>query len=104
MWKDIKERWDKGRYTKEYKECTNLKELEEWDTKEMKGDEKIFEIARVSTDWFFMQNFLTPELVDKLDLYLYQGNKMGEIVAKIPTQRHSKQIYILQIYPNINLQ
>lgn len=71
IWEDIEERWDKGRHGKEWEECTNVKMKEEWDTKEGKGWEKCKSVMRVYTDWMFMQNFLTTELVRDLKLYIY---------------------------------
>ncbi|HRR48434.1 MAG TPA: SpoVR family protein [Bacteroidales bacterium] len=80
MWKEIEERWNKGRYGTDYDNCTDAKTKENWDTKEMKGREKMFEVMRSYTDWFFMQDFLTVDLIDKLDLYIYQ---IMETVASI---------------------
>lgn len=71
IWENIVDRWDKGKHGYDYNNCTNLKEKENWDDKSMKGKEKLFEVVRNYTDWFFMQNFLTPELVESLNLYIY---------------------------------
>jgi stage V sporulation protein R len=71
IFQDIQERWDKGRHGREWDDCVNVKEKEDWDTKEMKGWEKIKDVMRTYTDWFFMQDFLTHDLIDKLDLYIY---------------------------------
>jgi len=71
MLEDIEDRWNKGRYGKEWDECVNIREREEWDTKEMKGWEKVKDVMKTYTDWFFMQDFLTTDLIDKLDLYIY---------------------------------
>ena len=80
MWKEIEERWDKGRFGMEYENCTSVKEREEWDTKDMKGRERIFTIMESYTDWFFMQDFLTPDVIEKLDLYIY---RIVETVASV---------------------
>jgi stage V sporulation protein R len=80
MWKEIEERWDKGRFGMEYENCTSVKEREEWDTKDMKGRERIFTIMKSYTDWFFMQDFLTPDVIEKLDLYIY---RIVETVASV---------------------
>jgi len=71
MWEHIEERWDKGRHGKEYMECSDYKLKEEWDTKEMGGFEKCKDVMRTYTDWFFMQDFLTEDVIDKLDMYIY---------------------------------
>ena len=71
MWKNIVERWDKGRHGWEYDNCKNIKEKEEWDTGDMKGREMMFRTVESHTDWFFLQNYLTPELINELELYIF---------------------------------
>lgn len=53
MFEDIEKRWDK-----EYGEGA--------------GREKIFEIREIDNDVSFLRNYLTKELVEELDLYLYR--------------------------------
>jgi stage V sporulation protein R len=71
MWEDIVDRWDKGRHGRAWTDCDNRVEKEAWDTHDMKGKEKMFEILRTHTDWFFMKGFLTADLVDEMELYIF---------------------------------
>lgn len=73
--RDIEERWDKGRFGKEYDECENLVEKKNWDKKLGLGREKIFEVRRVCNDVTFIDEYLTPEFCERLKLYNYQLNK-----------------------------
>jgi len=72
MFEDIENRWDKGRYGREWDDCNNINEKEAWDKKEGKGMERCLEIVRSFQDWFFMQEFLTVDLINDLNLYVYQ--------------------------------
>jgi len=92
MWKEIEDRWNKGRFGTEYDNCTDFQEKENWDTKAMKGREKIFEVMRSYTDWFFMQDFLTPDMIDKLDLYIYKIVETVASVDYIRTEHTAEQI------------
>jgi stage V sporulation protein R len=92
MWKDIKERWDKGRYGTEYENCTDHNEREKWDTKEMVGEKKIQEVLKSYTDWFFMQDFLTVDLIDKLDLYIYQMVETAGSIDYVRTKHERKEV------------
>lgn len=97
MWKDIKNRWDKGRYGKDWLECFDSDKKERWDTKEMKGDEKIREVMKSYTDWFFMQDFLTEDIIDKTDLYIYEiikGPLTNEYIRTGHTYKEIKEIII----------
>jgi len=69
---DIEDRWNKGKYGSDWEMCTSLKDRDNWNTGENKGYEKVLEVIKSYNDWYIMQDFLTPELVDKLDLYLYE--------------------------------
>lgn len=91
MWKNIEERWDKGRHGKEWENCENAREKEEWDTKEMKGWEKCKEVIKTYTDWFFMQDFLTPELIKELNIYIYEGEDKGQYIEYVITKDTAKE-------------
>jgi stage V sporulation protein R len=91
MWKEIKHRWDTGRHGMEYENCIDARELENWDTKDMKGTEKLFEVMKTYTDWFFMQDYLTVDMIDKLDLYIYQQVETVASVDYVRTKHTSEQ-------------
>lgn len=110
IWEDIKLRWDKGKYGEEWEECNNIKEKEEWDTKEGNGMEKIFSVLKNYTDWFFMYDFLTVDLVDDLDLYIYRPIDRGYEIEYVRTNHTAKDIRNLIIssfshsgIPNIDI-
>lgn len=72
IFKDIEERWNKGRFGKEYEDCKDLVVKEKWDTKAMLGIQKIFEVRKLYNDIGFIDEFFTPELCKKLKLYDYE--------------------------------
>ncbi len=80
---DIEERWNKGRFGREYEEVRTAKEREDWDRGLRKGREKIFDVRRTYMDWFFVDEFLTPELVDRLQLYLYVEHEREEVYETV---------------------
>lgn len=90
--KDIEERWNKGRYGTEWENCTSAKEKENWDKKEGKGWEKCVHVIRTYLDWFFMQDFLTTDLIDKIDLYIYRVMDMGDHYDLVRTEHTAEEI------------
>jgi stage V sporulation protein R len=72
LFRDIEDRWDKGRFGKEYDECGSMEEARKWDRKLGLGKEKIFEVRRIYNDVTFIDEFLTPEFVDRFKLYHYR--------------------------------
>ncbi len=75
LFKDIEERWDKGRFGKEYDECENMVLKAKWDTKKGLGRKKIFEVRQVCNDVTFIDEYLTPEFVERFKLYTYAMNR-----------------------------
>lgn len=74
--RDIEDRWNKGRYGPEWEECDDYRAREEWDTGEMRGREKIFEVRRHYNDVTFIDEFLTADFVRKHGLFAYEYNPM----------------------------
>lgn len=75
MWFDIEDRWNKGRYGEEWEECSDSEKKLNWDTKEMNGLKKIHKVLRTYSDWSFMNDFLTHDLIRSLEIYLYKKQK-----------------------------
>lgn len=74
LFRDIEFRWNTGRFGKEYNECTNMFEKENWDTKAMLGREKIFSVRKSHNDISFINEFLTPEFCNRQQLFTYKFN------------------------------
>ncbi|MCK4872840.1 MAG: SpoVR family protein [Phycisphaerales bacterium] len=72
MFKDIERRWDRGQFGPEYERLEGLGEKKQYDTKLMQGRRKIFEVRTIYNDVDFIDEFLTPQLVEKLNLYQYR--------------------------------
>jgi len=80
IFEDIEDRWNRGRFGRQWEECEDPQKKETWDLGLSQGREKIFEVRRSFSDRFFVEQFLTEELVEELNLYLYEGHQEhGEI-------------------------
>ncbi len=75
LFRDIEDRWNKGKFGKEYEECRDLAEIKAWDRKLGKGREKIFEVRRLHNDVTFIDEFLTPEFAIEQKLFTFDYNK-----------------------------
>ena len=82
LFRDIEERWNKGRFGKEFEECEGIERRRKWNTDLNQGREKIFEVRRVHNDVTFIDEFLTPEFVDRHQLYHYRYDPAtGRMIA-----------------------
>jgi stage V sporulation protein R len=75
LFRDIEERWNKGRFGKEYEECDDMMKRENWDTGWGKGREKIFEVRKLYNDVTFIDTFLTEEFCRRQRLFTYSYNR-----------------------------
>ncbi len=98
LFRDIEDRWNKGRFGKEYEEADNLGEKRKWDKGLGLGREKIFEVRRVYNDVNFIDEFMTPEFIEKHRFYQYgRDPHTGQlrIVSRDPQRIKQTMLYQL---------
>lgn len=71
LFRDIEDRWNKGRFGKEWDECENENIRKSWDHKLGLGRDKIFEVRRIYNDVSFLDEFLTPEFCLRNKLFTW---------------------------------
>lgn len=76
--RDVEDRWNKGRFGKEYEECDSMHEKLHWDKKLGLGRQKIFEIRKFYNDINFIDEFLTAEFCDEHKLFTFGYNRPRE--------------------------
>ncbi len=74
LFRDIEERWNKGKFGKEFDECDDMLAKKQWDRKLGLGRDKIFEVRRLYNDVNFIDTFLTPEFCQEHRLFVYAYN------------------------------
>ena len=105
IWEDIVDRWDKGKHGREWAECETIAEKENWDKKENRGHEKMLEVVKSYQDWFFMQNFLTADLVDELNMYIFVAKEEIASYDLVRTDHTAEQVreLIVASFANSNI-
>jgi stage V sporulation protein R len=71
LWRDIEERWNRGRFGKEYDECDSFVQRKNWDKKLGLGRQKIFEVRQHYNDVTFIDEFLTAEFAIEQRLFTF---------------------------------
>jgi len=89
IFRDIEERWNKGRFGKEYEECEDLVVRDKWDLNLGLGQEKIFEVRRLYNDLTFIDTFLTDDFCRRQKLFVY-GKEEKDPAWVIKTREFSK--------------
>jgi stage V sporulation protein R len=75
LFRDIEDRWNKGKFGREWTECTDIKEKNNWDKKLNLGMEKIFEVRKLYNDTGFIDEFLTEEFCVKHKFFVQKFNQ-----------------------------
>lgn len=76
--RDIRKRWDKGQFGKEWDECTNSKIKENWDTKANLGKDKIFEVRKYYDDLTLIHEFFTEDFCREQEYFHWKHYPNGE--------------------------
>jgi len=71
LFRQIEERWNKGRFGKDYDDCDDLAARRAWDRKLGLGRQKIFEVRKVYNDVMFIDAFVDEDFCQRLQLYNY---------------------------------
>jgi len=98
MFRDIEDRWNKGKFGKDYDESDSLGERKKWDKGLGLGREKIFEVRRIYNDVQFIDEFMTPEFIEKHKFYQYgRDPHTGQlrIVSRDPVRIKQTLLYQL---------
>ena len=98
LFRDIEDRWNKGKFGKEYEEADKLGEKKKWDKGLGQGREKIFEVRRVYNDVNFIDEFMTPEFIEKHKFYQYgRDPHTGQlrIISRDPQRIKQTMLYHL---------
>ncbi len=75
LYRDIEERWNKGKFGKDYDECDDNNAKKHWDTKAGQGRQKIFEVRRMHNDVTFIDTFMNEEFCERQKLFVYGFNR-----------------------------
>jgi stage V sporulation protein R len=96
--RDIEERWNKGKFGKEWDNCDDLETKRNWDRQTGLGREKLFEVRRFHNDITFIDEFLTPEFAVEQKLFTFQYNRdtdLYEILSREFSEVKQKLLYRL---------
>jgi stage V sporulation protein R len=78
LFRDIEERWNKGRFGKAFDECDDLAARRDWDTQAGLGRQKIFEVRKIHNDLTFIDEFLTLEFCRQYKLFSFGYNASSD--------------------------
>lgn len=75
LYRDIEDRWNKGKFGKEWEDCDDLDRRATWDRGLGLGREQIFKVRRLYNDVTFIDEFLTEDFVAENQLYTFGYNR-----------------------------
>ncbi len=74
LFRDIEDRWNKGKFGKEYEDCEDMVEKKNWNKNLGLGKQKIFEVRKLYNDLTFIDTFLTHDFCKEYKLFTYNYN------------------------------
>ncbi len=92
LFREIEDRWNRGKFGKDYDECEDLEVKKRWDRKLGLGRQKIFEVRKIYNDVTFVDAFMDQEFCERLKLYVYGfDSRTGQYVVVDRDWRKVKQ-------------
>jgi stage V sporulation protein R len=71
LYRHIEDRWNKGRFGREWEECSDLDAKKNWDMRLGLGRQKIMQVRQLYNDVTFIDEFLTPEFVIEQKMFTF---------------------------------
>jgi stage V sporulation protein R len=71
LFREIEDRWNRGKFGREFDECDDLQARRRWDRKLGLGRQKIFEVRKIYNDVTFIDAFMDEEFCERLQLFVY---------------------------------
>jgi stage V sporulation protein R len=71
LFRHIEDRWNKGRFGKDWEDCDDFEIKRHWDMRLGLGRKKVFEVRSLYNDVTFIDEFLTPEFCIEHKLFTY---------------------------------
>jgi len=78
LFRDIEDRWNRGRFGPEYEDCDDWQTRQQWNTQLGQGREKIFEVRRIYNDLTFIDEFLTLDFCREHNFFKFGYNEHTE--------------------------
>ncbi|MFQ5670424.1 MAG: SpoVR family protein [Acidobacteriota bacterium] len=98
LYRDIEERWNKGRFGKAYEACDDMVAKAAWNLQAGLGHEKIFEVRRFYNDVTFIDSFLNEDFCRRHKMFLYQYHpKTGHYHIQSRSFPAIKQAFLAQL-------
>jgi len=96
--RDVEDRWNKGKFGKEYDDCEDFAKKRAWNKHLNLGRQKLFEVRQFHNDITFIDEFLTPEFALEQKLFTFRYNRdtdLYEIASREFAEIKQKLLYRL---------
>ncbi|MBN1443022.1 MAG: SpoVR family protein [Planctomycetes bacterium] len=90
LYRDIEDRWNRGRFGPEWESCDSAEKKAAWNLDVGLGRDKIFEVRAIYNDITFIDEFLTEEFCERHKLFTFEYSKQSQ--AYVIQSRDFKEI------------
>ena len=77
LYEHVKERWDKGRFGREYNDCADPYQKAQWDTGAGLGTQKIFQVRAHYSNRMAVEDLFSDEFIRQEKIYLHASTKFS---------------------------
>ncbi|MBP9838852.1 MAG: SpoVR family protein [Proteobacteria bacterium] len=92
IWNDIERRWNEGDTGREFSDDRPRTDISSMNENDTPGRKKLFEVRESDRDVSFLRRFLTPELMQRLDLFQHEKRGKDRVITKISDEENWNQV------------
>jgi stage V sporulation protein R len=74
LWRYVRDRWDRGRFGKDWEDCDDYEARRRWDKRMGLGLQKIFEVRKLYNDVTFIDEFFTEDFCREQRFFAFGWN------------------------------
>ncbi|MDP2695777.1 MAG: SpoVR family protein [bacterium] len=80
IFEDVEERWNKGRFGRDYDDCKNHEDRINWDTGVGLGSDKIFKVREGYTDRMAVEDLFSDDFIYQAGLYIFVEMQIDDTI------------------------
>jgi len=83
IWRDIERRWNEGDTGEEYQKNKVKPDITSLSENDTPGRKKMFQVRESDRDSSFLRRFLTPQIMQELDLFQHEKRGKERVISKV---------------------
>ena len=100
LFRDIEDRWNRGKFGAEYEACEDVDEKRRWNKNLGLGKQKVFEVRKIYNDVSFVDEYVDADFAEAQKLYVYGYDQSTNRYVIVDRDYHKVKEQLLNALTN----